>query len=236
MDSENGLPPPETVSLKRLRKAALLRFFLSVVLLGLVFFLPAGTLKYWEAWVYMAVMFTPVSIMMIYLLKKDPELLERRLRMKEKETGQKKLVALGYGLFVIGFLVPGLDRRFGWSSVPPAIVVAADALFLVGYALFVLVLRENRYASHVVEIEHKQKVITTGPYAAVRHPMYSALGLIYGFSPLALGSYWAVIPFVLLILILAARLLDEEKVLLRELDGYREYTQKTRYRLIPGVW
>ncbi|MDH4196830.1 MAG: isoprenylcysteine carboxylmethyltransferase family protein, partial [Candidatus Aminicenantes bacterium] len=115
-------------------------------------------------------------------------------------------------------------------------VVAGDALFLVGYALFVLVLRENSYASHVVEIEQKQKVITTGPYAAVRHPMYSALALIYGFSPLALGSYWALIPFGLMILILAIRLLDEEKFLLRELDGYREYTQKTRYRLIPGVW
>lgn len=236
MENEPVLNPPETVNAGRLRKAALLRLFLGVVFLGLMFFLPAGTLEYWQAWVYLAVMFIPVSCVMAYLLKKNPELLERRLRMKEKKTRQKGLVLVGYVVFALGFLLPGLDRRFGWSSVPPALVVAADALFLMGYALFVLVLRENSYASHVVEVEQKQKVITTGPYAAVRHPMYSALVLIYASSPLALGSYWALIPFGLMILILAVRLLDEEKVLLKELDGYREYMLKTRYRLIPGVW
>jgi protein-S-isoprenylcysteine O-methyltransferase Ste14 len=236
MTAENADNPTGTVDLKRLKIAVFLRIFIGILTLSLMFFAAAGTLRYWQAWTYMAVSFIPMFFVMIFLLRRNPELLERRIRMKEKERGQKKIVKLASVIFVIGFLLPGFDHRFGWSSVPTALVVAADAMYLLGYGLFVLVLRENPFAARTVEVEQNQKVITTGPYAVVRHPLYSAVLLIYGFSPLALGSYWALIPFGLTIMILVARILNEEKVLLKDLDGYREYTQETRYRLIPHLW
>ena len=138
--------------------------------------------------------------------------------------------------FFAAFLIPGFDKRFGWSSVPLEVIIIADAIVVGGYLLFVIVLRENRYASRIIEVEKKQKVITTGPYAFVRHPMYSGVLLMYGFSPLALGSYWGMIPNALLILLIVARIRNEEKVLKQELEGYREYTQKVKYRLVPGIW
>jgi protein-S-isoprenylcysteine O-methyltransferase Ste14 len=236
MTDENIKNPTNAVDLKRLKKAVLIRILIGILAFGLMFFGLAGTLRYWQAWIYMAVSFIPMFFVMLFLLRKNPELLERRIRMKEKERGQKKIVKFASVIFIIGFLLPGFDHRFGWSSVPFVLVVAADAMYLVGYGLFVLVLRENPFAGRTVEVEQNQKVITTGPYAVVRHPLYSALLLIYGFSPLALGSYWALIPFGLTVMILVARILNEEKVLLKDLDGYREYTQKTRYRLIPGAW
>lgn len=236
MTAENTKNPPNAVDLKRLKKAVLIRILIGILALGLMFFGLAGTLCYWQAWIYMAVSFIPMFFVMLFLLRKNPELLERRIRMKEKERGQKKIVKFASVIFVIGFLLPGFDHRFGWSSVPFALVVVADVMYLLGYGLFVLVLRENPFAARTVEVEQNQKVITTGPYAVVRHPLYVAVLLIYSFSPLALGSYWALIPSGLTVLILVARILNEEKVLLRDLDGYREYTQKTRYRLIPGVW
>jgi protein-S-isoprenylcysteine O-methyltransferase Ste14 len=236
MNSGNTITPPKTIDLKALRKTVFSRLLLAIPILSLVFFLPAGTLRYWQAWVYMGILIIPASLVMVYFLIKDPELLERRMRTREKNPGQKKVVLFGYPMFGIAFLLPGLDRRFGWSSVPTALVLIADALVLLGYGLFVLVLRENRYAARTVAVEKEQKVITSGPYAVVRHPMYSASIVLYGFSSLALGSYWAIIPFALLNIIYVVRILNEEKVLLQELEGYREYTQETRYRLIPGIW
>jgi protein-S-isoprenylcysteine O-methyltransferase Ste14 len=236
MTVENIKNPTNAVDLKRLKKAVLIRIFIGILALGLMFFGLAGTLRYWQAWIYMAVSFIPMFFVMIFLLRKNPELLERRLRMKEKERGQKKIVKFASVIFVIGFLLPAFDHRFGWSSVPTALVVAADAMYLLGYGLFVLVLRENSFAARTVEVEQNQKVITTGPYAVVRHPLYVAVLLIYSFSPLALGSYWALIASGLTVLILVARILNEEKDLLKDLDGYREYTKKTIYRLIPHIW
>ena len=217
-------------------KTVVIRLLLAFGLLAAAFFLPAGTLAYWEAWVYMGTLFVPLLFGAAYLFKNAPDLLERRMRTGEKEPEQKLILRLSVPIFSLVFLLPGFDRRYGWSAMPPAIAIAADVMVLLGLALFALVLKENRYASRVIEIEKEQKVITTGPYALIRHPMYLAALLIYVFSPLALGSYWAAIPAVLLIFILAARIRNEESVLLRELKGYREYTDQTKYRLLPGVW
>jgi protein-S-isoprenylcysteine O-methyltransferase Ste14 len=209
---------------------------MAAVVFAAMFFLPAGTLAYWEAWVYMGILFTPLLFLVAYLFKNAPDLLERRMRTRETESEQKLIVRLLFVVIALAFLLPGFDRRYGWSAVPPAIVLVADAMVLLGFVLFGLVIKENRYASRVVEVEQEQKVIATGPYALVRHPMYVAVLLIYVFSPLALGSYWAMIFVAPLPFLLVARIRNEESVLSRELKGYQEYQQKTRYRLIPGVW
>lgn len=208
----------------------------AVLIFGTMFFLPAGTIFYWEAWVFMVILFTPMSIFATYLLRHNPALLERRLKMREEEPQQRRIIALSTVVLLAIFLLPGFDKRFGWSSVPVWLVIVADVVVLLGYFLFVLTLRENEYASRTVQVEQQQRVITTGPYALVRHPLYFAATLIYGFSPLALGSYWALIPVVLLPVLLIARILNEEKVLLRDLDGYADYCKIVRYRLIPGIW
>jgi len=235
--NQNSQPPHEhTVDMNALRKMVVVRILGGAILLGLMFFLPAGTFLYWQAWVYLAILFIPMLAVMIYLLKNDPELLERRMRTREKQSQQKAIVLLSLVLFLAAFILPGFDVRYGWSLVPTVIVVAADLLVLLGYGLFVLVLRENSYASRVIEVEKDQRIITTGPYAVVRHPMYVGVGILYIFSPLALGSYWGMIPMALMPVFLIARILNEEKVLLKELEGYLEYTQRVRYRLVPGVW
>ncbi len=212
------------------------RLFVMITLLLAMFFLPAGTFAYWEAWVYLAILLIPMFLVLIYLLRNDPELLERRLRMREKEAEQKRIMKISYIYFILAFLLPGFDKRFGWSDVPVVVVIVADVLVLLGYGVFVLVLRENRYASRIIEVAQDQQVISTGPYAIVRHPMYVGAMLMYTLTPLALGSYWSMIPALILIPILLARIRNEESVLIRELKGYQEYMQKVKYRLIPGIW
>lgn len=236
MDNDQSAGAESRVNLALLKKTITLRLAGLPLVLGLIFFWPAGTFRYWQAWVYMAILFIPMVGVFVYFIRKDPELLERRMKAKEKERPQKTIIGLSSLLFIGIYLLPGFDRRYGWSSVPVIVVIAADLIILAGYGLFVRVLIENRYASRIVEVEEKQPVIKTGPYALVRHPMYVAVGIIYIFSPLALGSYWAMLPALLVALVLVARILNEEKVLLRDLPGYREYMQRVRYRLIPGVW
>jgi protein-S-isoprenylcysteine O-methyltransferase Ste14 len=205
-------------------------------LFGAMFFLPAGTLSYWEAWVYLAVLFVPMVLALVYFLIFSPALLERRMRMREKEAEQQLIVKLASIVILLVYLLPGFDHRFHWSSVPIWLVAIADILVLSGYALMVLVMRENPYAGRTIEVEPDQTVVTTGPYAFVRHPMYLGILLLFVFSPLALGSYWSMIPVLFLMGLLIARITNEERVLLKELNGYREYTEKVKWRLIPGIW
>ena len=217
-------------------KMVFVRFLGAVLVLSAMFFLPAGTLAYWEAWGYLAILFIPMLFVLFYLLKNDPGLLARRMKTREREAEQKLIIKLSFIPFLLAFLLPGFDKRFGWSNVPVGMVVMADILVLLGYGIVFLVFRENRYASRVVEVEQEQTVISSGPYAMIRHPMYLGSLLLYILSPLALGSYWAMIPAILIIPVIIARIRNEESVLARDLSGYQEYMQKTRYRLIPGMW
>jgi len=224
------------LSQNELIKMVFARLLIVIPLMLAMFLLPAGTFAYWEAWLYLTVLLIPMVLVLIYLLRKDPELLERRMRMREKEASQKMIIRLGSLYYLLIFLIPGFDKRFGWSNVPIVVVIVADVLVLLGYGMFFLVLRENRYASRIIEVELGQEVISSGPYAIVRHPMYLGVLLMYILSPLALGSYWGTIPSLLIIPLLVARIRNEESVLGRELKGYKEYMQKTKYRLIPGIW
>ncbi|MCX6071857.1 MAG: isoprenylcysteine carboxylmethyltransferase family protein, partial [Chloroflexi bacterium] len=219
----------------KVRKLALIRLVGGVIAIAAMFFLPAGTFRYWQAWVYMLILLVPLFIFAAYLFLRNPALLERRMRTREMEPEQRKIIALSSTVLLAAFIVPGLDRRFGWSSVPTWLVLIADAMVLLSYLLFILVLRANEYAGRTVEVEQRQRVITTGPYSLVRHPMYLAVLLMYGCSPLALGSAWAMIVVAILPIVLLARIVNEEKVLLRDLEGYADYCKAVRYRLIPGI-
>jgi len=236
MPENSNISPGDQIDMARLKKMVAVRFLLVPIIMGLLFFWPAGTFRYWQAWLYMTTLFPPMLSFVIYYLKKDPGLLERRMRTKEKERKQKWIIGLSLPAFIATFLLPGFDRRYGWSAVPPFVVIIADVIILVAYGLFVLVMRENRYASRVIEVEEDQKVISTGPYAVVRHPLYLAGLTIYLLSPLALGSFWAVLPALPLLFIYVARIRNEEKVLAEKLPGYQEYLQRVRFRLIPGIW
>jgi protein-S-isoprenylcysteine O-methyltransferase Ste14 len=221
----------------QLVRLVLVRLLIAVAALLAILFIPAGTIRYWQAWAWLGVLIIPMLMVGTYLLFKDPELLERRMHTREREQTQSLMVRLSLIWFLLAFLIPGLDRRFGWSRVPTEVVVASLVLVFLGYCMIIMVLRENSYASRVVEVEKGQTVIDTGPYAVVRHPMYLATMILYAFTPTALGSYWALLPMWLIIPILTVlRIPNEEEVLKRDLPGYEEYMQKVKYRILPGVW
>ncbi|HSR48338.1 MAG TPA: isoprenylcysteine carboxylmethyltransferase family protein [Anaerolineales bacterium] len=225
-----------TTSPPGLMRRGLLLFGAAALLLGVLFFGTAGTFDYWQAWVYLAILLIPMLAVLLYFLRRDPALLERRFQAREQEQRQQGIVNCGVVIMLLAYLIPGLSQRFGWPTVRPAISIAADVVVLLAYGMFFLVLRENSYAARTVAVESGQQVVTTGPYRYVRHPMYLALSLLYVLSPLALGSAWAVLPALFLVVVLVVRIRDEERVLFEGLPGYSEYQQKTRYRLIPGVW
>lgn len=214
----------------------LMAFLSGLLITGVMLFVPAGTLAYRGAWLFMALLFTPILVMGVVLMIKNPELLRKRLEMKEREKEQKGVVALSGLLLVASFIVAGLDHRLGWSHVSTAIVVIASVVLLVGYALYAEVLRENVYLSRVVEVQEGQRVIDTGLYGIVRHPMYFAVALLYLAIPLVLGSWWALLVMSPCILLLAARIKNEEQILHQGLPGYTDYTKRVRYRMIPWVW
>jgi protein-S-isoprenylcysteine O-methyltransferase Ste14 len=216
--------------------AAATRWLLGLVVLGALFFLPAGTFHYWQAWAYLGVLFIPMTLALAYLLRRDPALLERRLKAREAAPEQRAAIALSGVAIIATLLVAALDRRFAWSHVPVPVAVVALALVLLSYGLFFLVLRENSYASRVIEVAEGQRVISTGPYAVVRHPMYVATNVMFLATPLALGSWWALVPAVLVLPGMVWRILDEEKQLREGLTGYREYCEKVRWRQLPGIW
>ena len=215
---------------------ALTKVWLGLVLVGLLLFLPAGTIAYAGAWLFLVLLFLPMLGMGVVLFVKSPGLLQKRLNHKEKETAQRGVIALSGLMFPVGFVLSALDFRFGWSEVPMWLVIVASILFLTGYAMYAEVMRENAYLSRTVEVQEGQKVISTGLYGVVRHPMYLATLLMFLPIPLILGSFWGLIPMALYPVILVIRILNEEKVLTEGLDGYAEYKTKVRYRLLPFVW
>ena len=226
----------QTMPLAQLMRLVVTRVVMFFVFLGLFLFLPAGTWKFWQAWMWLVMMITLMLVTLRYLLKNDPALLERRMRMRERVGAQQKIIGVSFIFLLASFIVPGLDQRYGWSQMPAWVAILADTIVAIGYLMVLWVFKANTYTSRIVEVETGQKVISNGPYAIVRHPMYVGAFLTYAFSPLALGSYWAVLPGLMILPVLIFRILDEEKLLLRDLPGYREYTQKVTYRLLPGIW
>ncbi len=206
-----------------------------MVVMGLILFLPAGSFKFWQAWIWWSIFFVLMLITTAYFTQKDPGLLSRRMKVKEKEPQPGIIRALSF-LSMLTFVIPGFDFRFHWSAVPVWVVLVADLMVFLGYVLIIIVFRENSYASTVIQVEKEQAVITTGPYAIVRHPMYTGLLTIMLLTPLALGSYPALIFSLLSIPAIINRISKEEETLARDLPGYTEYLKKTRYRLIPAVW
>lgn len=214
----------------------LTRYLLVLVFVGLLIFLPAGSLNFRNGWLFIGALFIPMIFVMIYLLIKDPDLLEKRMKTKEKEKPQKVYLVLSIIVSIITFILPGLDYRFHWSSVPFWVVILSTVLMITGYAMFFLVMKQNSYASRVIEIQEDQKLIDTGLYSLVRHPMYFSATLLYFFAPLILGSYYAMIPMIFIPVLLVIRIKNEEKVLLEGLKDYDLYMKKVKYRLIPYIW
>ena len=215
---------------------SLLAYFGGLAVIAAMLFLPAGTLDYWQAWAYLAVLFVPMFFVVLYFLSVNPAFLERRFKMKEKEREQKKVASISSIVFLVGFLLPGLDIRFGWSSMQPWVSLAGLALVFISYIGIYWVFHENSWAGRTIRVEKGQKVISTGPYAIVRHPMYAAVTVLTIATPLALGSYVALVPYLFVAPLLAMRIGNEEEVLHRELKGYGAYCRKVRYRLVPGIW
>ena len=216
--------------------SAITKFLLGVFLVGLLIFLPAGTFEYIQGWILMAILFIPMFCAGIVMMIKNPALLASRLDAKEKRGKQSIVVKLSGLMFLCGFIVAGLGVRFDWYMLPLPVSIIGATLFIIAYILYAEVLRENTYLSRTIEVQEGQKVIDTGLYGAVRHPMYSATLLLFLSMPLVLGSVWSFLIFLAYPFIIAARLKDEEKFLEEELEGYREYKEKVKYRLIPFIW
>ncbi len=215
---------------------ALTKFLCGLLMVGLLIFLPAGSLQYGKGWLLMGLLFVPMLIAGFVMFFKSPAFLAKRLDAKEKQATQKGVVAFSGLMFIGGFVVAGLDFRFGWSQMPKVVTVVASALFLLAYVLYAEVMRENAYLSRTVKVEEGQNVVDTGLYGIVRHPMYMATILLFLMMPIVLGSWYALLVFALYPAIIIVRLKDEENLLTAELPGYAEYKQKVKFRILPFVW
>ena len=220
----------------KLLAEALTKFTCGLLLVGLLIFLPAGTLQYTYGWMLMGLLFIPMLIAGFIMLAKSPEFLKKRLDVKEKQGTQKGVVAVSGLMFIAGFVLAGLDYRFGWSAMPNWVNIAASVVFLLDYALYAEVMRENAYLSRTVKVEEGQTVVDTGLYGIVRHPMYAVTIELFMMMPLVLGSWWALIVFAIYPAVIVVRLKDEEELLTRELPGYEEYKKKVKWRLLPFIW
>ena len=216
--------------------SALIKFLIGLLLVGLLIFLPAGTLAYPGGLLFLCLLFVPMLAMGIVMLARARDLLAKRLDAKEKQAAQKGVQSLAGLVFMAGFVLAGLDFRFGWSQVPLPVVIVASVIFLIGYGLYAEVMRENAYLSRTVKVEEGQTVVSTGLYGIVRHPMYLASVLMFLSIPLVMGSWYALIPFAFYPVLMVVRILDEEKLLTAELSGYEEYKRKVKYRMIPFIW
>ena len=215
---------------------ALEKYVMGMLFVALLVFWPAGSLQFWNGWLFMGILFIPMFFLGAVLLWKAPELLKKRLNAKEKMSDQQGVVAVSGLMFLAGFIVAGLDYRFGWSVMPKWVVIAATVVFLISYGLYGEVMRENEYLSRTIEVQAGQKVIDTGLYGIVRHPMYMVTMWLFLSIPLVLGSWYALILFVAYPAVIAVRIRGEEKLLEAELAGYKEYKKKVKYRMIPFIW
>ncbi len=221
---------------KKLFSQALVKFFSGLLLSGLLLFLPAGTFGYWQAWLLIGILFVPMFIAGLIMMKKSPELLRKRLNVKEEQNEQRLVILFSGLLFLAVFVIAGLNFRFGWAVLPAAVSYAAAAVFLAGYALYAEVLKENEYLSRTIEVQEGQKVVDTGLYGVVRHPMYMTTILLFLSMPLVLGSLISFLLMQLYLPIIAARIKNEEKVLEEGLEGYADYKKRVRWRMIPFIW
>lgn len=220
----------------RLAIRALIKYLAGLILVGILLFVPAGNFRYFEAWLFIGLLFVPMLLLGIVLLILSPELLQKRLESKEEEKTQKGVLGVFALLFIAGFVVAGLDYRFDWSHFPPIIPKIGSVFLLVCYALYAEVIRENAYLSRTIHVQEGQRVIDTGLYALVRHPMYTVTLLLFLSFAVVLNSLWTLFCFLLFIPLFVIRILNEEKVLLKDLQGYASYREKVKYRLIPFIW
>ena len=215
---------------------AIVKYLFGVILVGILLFVPAGTFNYWNAWLFMGLLFIPMFIAGIVLMIKNPMLLKSRLDVKEKENEQKQVILYSGLMFLTGFIVAGLNFRFSWIIIPNIVVIISSILFIISYILYAEVLRENAFLSRTIKVEENQKVVDTGLYGIVRHPMYSITLILFLTMPLILGSIISFVIFLVYPFIISKRIKNEEEVLERELKGYKEYKNKVKYRLIPFIW
>ncbi len=221
---------------KDLVTKAFIKFFAGLIIISILIFLPAGTLNYINGWIFIIILFVPMFIAGLILMKKNPELLRKRLNAKEKESEQKGVILVSGIMFLAGFIVSGLNYRFGWLVLPMWVTIASSILFALSYLMYAEVLRENEYLSRIIEVQENQKVVDTGLYSVVRHPMYSATVIMFLSIPLILGSLFSFLIFLIYPFTIAVRIKNEEEVLEKGLEGYSEYKQKVKYRMIPFIW
>ena len=215
---------------------AIIKFLLGVLIIGLLLFLPANTINYWNGWLLMGLLFIPMFIVGIIMMIKSPNLLKSRLNVKEKQSKQKEVVKLSGLMFLIGFILAGLNYRFNWIELPKIVIIISSIIFVFAYIIYAEVLRENAYLSRTIEVQKDQKVIDTGLYGIVRHPMYMSTIFLFLTMPLILGSIISFIIFLVYPFIIVKRIKNEEEILEKELKGYKEYKEKVKYKLIPFIW
>ena len=215
---------------------AIFKFIFGVLIIGALIFWPANTLNYWNGWLFMGLLFIPMFIAGIVMMIKSPELLRKRLNAKEKENEQKEVLLLSGLMFIAGFIFAGFNFRFGWIILPNSVVIVSSIVFLIAYILYAEVLRENVYLSRTIEVQENQKVIDTGLYGIVRHPMYAVTILLFLAMPLVLGSIFSFVIFLVYPFIIAKRIKNEEEVLEKDLEGYSDYKDKVKYKMIPFIW
>jgi protein-S-isoprenylcysteine O-methyltransferase Ste14 len=220
----------------KLSLRTIIKFAAALFMTGVVLFIPAGSIRYWNAWLFLAAIFIPMIAVLNYLVREAPELLEKRMKTREKVKEQSMLVNLSFVFMTFAVIIPGLDYRYQWSHVPIWLIIIAVIIFELGLFMYLAVLKQNSYASRIIEIQENQKVIEDGLYAIVRHPMYAAICLTDLAMPLILGSYYALIPIVFCLLVIIARIKNEEEILKKGLAGYPKYMEKVKYRLLPFIW
>ncbi|MBQ1252216.1 MAG: isoprenylcysteine carboxylmethyltransferase family protein [Firmicutes bacterium] len=214
----------------------LTKYLMGLFLVGVILFWPAGGFDYWEGWLFIALLFVPMLLLGVVLYLKSPSLLEKRLNVKEKRSAQKGVVGVSALLFLAGFILAGLDHRYGWTSVPTVVVIIASVILLLSYGMYAEVMRENAYLSRTVEVTEGQEVVDTGLYGVIRHPMYTSTILLFLSIPLVLGSWISFVCFLPYPAVIIVRLKNEEQLLETELKGYKEYKKRVRYRLLPFIW